>query len=75
MDPARQPTPHPPRARRYKETCEDGNCEETMFCADACDVVCPDWKAANCPATSTEGRRLKKSKKGCPCPVLGQGKG
>ena len=69
MDSARQLTPHPPRARRYKETCVDGNCEDTMFCADACDVVCPDWKAANCPAAgrrlaaSAAGRRLG----GCPC--------
>uniref|UniRef100_A0A7S0E4Z8 EF-hand domain-containing protein n=1 Tax=Phaeocystis antarctica TaxID=33657 RepID=A0A7S0E4Z8_9EUKA len=53
----------------YKETCVDGNCEDTMFCADACDVVCPDWKAANCPAAgrrlaaSAAGRRLG----GCPC--------
>jgi len=59
----------------YKASCTDngGQCEKTMFCDDACDVVCPDWKAANCPAASAGGRRLRhrgvrhgRCTRGCP---------
>lgn len=55
----------------YKETCADGICEETMFCADACDVVCPEWKQQNCAADSTASRKLTAGRGlGVVCPCL-----
>jgi len=70
--PANRPPRTPsPRARRYKETCAGGICEETMFCADACGVVCPEWKQQNCAADSTASRKLTAGRGlGVVCPCL-----
>ena len=68
-----------PRARRYAAMCNEngGQCDVTMFCDDACDVVCSDWKDANCPAASAgEGRRLNRWRRPRKpyCPPCVQGK-
>jgi len=63
----------------YAALCNEngGQCDMTMFCDDACEVVCSDWKDANCPAASAgEGRRLNRWRRPRKpyCPPCVQGK-